>query len=132
MPGLPQFKLWPDAVAKLGSEAGDLARLRPQIEKRALPLRDGFHAGPLPLERIYVLRVGGSRDVEIQPAGMDKLPQLLRNTYRAHFLPGLGLAAAHFGVVSRLAQAAKMTIVSRAADEAPDSVADRIAADLGL
>ena len=131
MPGLPQFKLWPDAVERLGSAADDLARLRPQIEKRAFPLREGFHAEPMPLERIYILRIGGRRELE-SLAGMDKLPQLLRNTYRAQFVPGLGLASSQFGAVSRLSQAAGMTLVSRTMDEGPDSVADRIAADLGV
>jgi hypothetical protein len=130
MPGLPQFKLWPDAVASLGSTADELARLRPQVEKRAYPLGEGFHAEPMPLQRIYVLRAGGKRELH-RLEGMDKLAQILRHTYRAQFVPGLGLAAPHFEAASRLADAARMTLFSRGADEGPDSVADRIAADIG-
>jgi hypothetical protein len=133
MPGLPQLKLWPDAVSRLGSNAEDLARLRPQIEKRAFPFREDFHAEPLPLEHIYLLRPRAATEVCLERMGaMDRVAPLLQNTYRAHFVPGLGLAAPFFGEVSRLANAVRMTCVSRSADGDPDLVADSIAADFSV
>jgi hypothetical protein len=132
MPGLPQLKLWPDALTRLGSNADELARLRPQVEKRAFPFREAFHAEPLPLVHIYFLRVRAATEVGIERiGGMDRLPRLLHNTYRAQFVPGLGLSAALFESASRLANAVEMTCVSRSAEGDPDLVAERIAEDFG-
>ena len=133
MPGLPRFKLWPDAVARLGSTADELARLRPQLEKRSFPFQEGFHPEPLPLEHIVVLQIEGRRKSEVRPiTGLEKVPQLLTNTYRRKFVSGLGLAASHFGAVSRLAAVAKMTVASRMMDEEHSRVTERIAAEIGL
>jgi hypothetical protein len=132
MPGLPQLKLWPDAISRLGSNADDLARLRPQVEKRAFPFRENFHSEPLPLDHIYFLRVRAARDVGVERiSGMDRLPRLMHNTYRSQFVPGLGLSAPFFESASRLANAVAMTCVSRGADGDPGLVADRIAQDFG-
>jgi len=133
MPGLPQFKLWPDAVARLGPSAGEPARLRAQIEKRSVPFWDGFHSEPLPLAHIFFLRPSGKRAAEIEPiCGIDRVAPLLRNTYRAQFVSGLGLAAGCFGAVTRLAAAVKVTRVSRPAEGEPDLLADLVAAEAGL
>ena len=132
MPGLPQLKLWPDAISRLGSNADDLARLRPQVEKRALPFRETFHAEPLPLDHIYLLRVRAAKDVAIERiSGMDRLPRLMQNAYRAQFVPGLGLSAELFEAASRVANAVRLTCISRSAEGDPDLVADRIAQDFG-
>lgn len=133
MPGLPQFKLWPDAVARLGPAAGEPARLRSQVEKRAVPFWDGFHSEPMALAHIFFLLPSGKRTTEInRVCGIDRVAPLLRNTYRAQFVPGLGLAAASFDAVSRLAKAVKVTRVSRPAAGEPDLLADQIAAEAGL
>ncbi len=133
MPGLPQFKLWPDAVARLGSTADEPARLRPQVEKRAVPFWDRFHPEPLPLDHIVFLRPSRKSEIEVDRlSGIDRVPPLLRNTYRAQFLPGLGIAASCFESVSRLAKSVKVTRVSRPLDGEQDSMADRVAAEIGL
>ena len=133
MPGLPQFKLWPDAVARLGPAAGEPARLRSQIEKRAVPFWDGFHSEPLPLEHIFFLRPSGKRTIEVDRlSGIGRVPPLLNHTYRAQFLPGLGIAASCFEAVTGLAKSVKVTRISRPVDGDQDVLADRVASEIGL
>jgi hypothetical protein len=131
-PGFPQFKLWPDALEQLGRDGMAMPRLRPQVEKRIMPFPDEFHPQPLPLTRIYLLGSQARPEVELAHlTGMEKVPRLLENTYRAQFIPGLGLTATHFHAISKLADTIPLSCVSRAEKGGPDEVADRIVADCG-
>jgi hypothetical protein len=58
IPGFPQIKLWPDAVASFGHAADSLPLLNSQTIKRVHRLQDGFCQQPVPLARIYVLAGG--------------------------------------------------------------------------
>lgn len=80
--GFPQLKLWPQALEALGDDVEGLARLRPELEKRARPVGDLFQAQPLPLARLYVLADGPR--LAIEPiASADSTIEFLRNTYAA-------------------------------------------------
>lgn len=65
IPGFPQIKLWPDAVASFGHAADSLPLLNSQTIKRVHRLQDGFCQQPVPLKRIYVL--AGGTHPEILP-----------------------------------------------------------------
>jgi hypothetical protein len=87
-PGFPQLKLWPEAAAVLGADAGGLRRLHPDFEKVAQRLTQGFAQAPLPLGRLYVLAEGDT--IAIEP--LDKpaaLVELVRHSYAARALPRL-------------------------------------------
>lgn len=133
-PGLPQFKLWPNSARELGKEVEALPRLRPQLEKRTLAFRESFCSEPVPLASLYVL-TGDSRIPEpsltLQPV-LKRVTFLLENTYRAQYLPGLGIQKAHFQSLSRLAAQVPLTTITR-----PDrdgfsaaTLVDLLAADL--
>ena len=129
-PGFPQFKLWPDAVEKLGEDGSNLPKLRPRLEKRAVSFRNAYHAQPLPLARIYVLNFRASKNVEFASlSAPEKLAAIVENTYRAHFVPGLGLAASHFQAASRVAGGVPMARIWRSKEGGPEAVADRLEAD---
>ncbi len=132
-PGLPQFKLWPNSVSELGEAAENLPRLRPQMEKRALAFPDSFCREPLPLARLYALEADNQwPDIRLQPQPvLDRMRLLLDHTYRAQYLPGLGIQKAHFQSLSRVAAAVPVVRVSR-----PDDgkfrlaeLADKLASD---
>ena len=132
-PGLPQFKLWPNSVSELGEEAGSLPRLRPQMEKRTLAFPDSFCRESLPLARLYALEADNqSPDIHLHPQPvLDRVRLLLDHTYRAQYLPGLGIQKAHFQSLSRVAAAVPVVRVTR-----PDDgkfrlaeLADKLAAD---
>ncbi len=132
-PGLPQFKLWPNSVAELGADAETLPRLRPQLEKRTLAFPDSFCREPLPLARLYALEADNQQPgihLHVQPV-MDRVRLLLDHTYRAQYVPGLGIQKVHFQSLSRVAAAVPVVRVTR-----PDDgqfrlaeLADQLAAD---
>ena len=64
LPGFPQCKLWPASASALGENITDLARLHPELEKRALRPEIGVQETALPLSQIYVLSESNEIEVE--------------------------------------------------------------------
>lgn len=132
-PGLPQFKLWPNSVSELGEETEALPRLRPQMEKRTLAFPDSFCREPLPLARLYALESDNQQsDIHLQPQPvLDRVRLLLDHTYRAQYLPGLGIQKAHFKSLGRVAAAVPVVRVRRPDDGKfrLQELADLLAAD---
>jgi hypothetical protein len=54
-PSYPQLKLWADAIKTLERNPESLRKVRPQLEKYALPLQDGFARKPMPFRLVYVI-----------------------------------------------------------------------------
>lgn len=132
-PGLPQFKLWPHSVTELGELTDALPRLRPTMEKRTLEFTDSFCREPMPLHRVYALEADNqSPGIRLEPQPvLDRVRLLLEHTYRAQYLPGLGLQKEHFKSLSRVA-AAVPVIRSRRPDDGKfhlRELADLLAAD---
>ncbi len=113
--GAPHFKLWSDSVAALGHQPDSLPRFRPQLDKRRLAFGDAFQGKAMPLARIYMLeRRHDVRGAELTELSLtDKLRYLLTHTYRARFLPGLGMQQAHFQKLGRLAGAVPIKRLAR-------------------
>jgi len=94
LPGFPQLKLWPEAVAALGDEPETLSRLHPQSEKRARSVACGFPQAPLPFRCIYVLDEGTHPEIEsLQP--QDAFVELMRHSV-LRLLGTRGATASHF------------------------------------
>lgn len=131
LPGYPQAKLWGDAAEKLAHQTDELRRVRPQLEKFALPTVDQFAAKPIPLYAVYVLIPHNQPDLRLEPVvNTDKFNVFVHHTYRRHFLEGLGLRPAHFQLAAAAAQKAVARQVHR--PQHPfllDELADLIEAD---
>lgn len=132
-PGIPQLKLWPKSVAELGGQAEALPRLRPKVEKRALAFADSFCREPLALARIYLLESGHHDEgIRLAPqAVLDRVRLLVEHTYRAQYLPGLGLQKGHFQSLGRLAATVPVIRATRPEDGKfrLTELADALAAD---
>lgn len=115
-PGYPQFKLWPEVAEKLGEDAGRMPNLWPNHPKRSLSFQSEFHSTPLPVARLYVLETVAADEVQLsQLTPFESIRALAEHTYRAQFVPGLGLQGSHFQAIARLADAVPLTRVSRPA-----------------
>lgn len=102
LPGFPQLKLWPDALASLGETPEALPRIHARAVKRARRLA-GVAAGPRPLRRLYVL--GDGDDLRIEPLhGHPAVFELVQHAYIAPALARLG-SATHLAQCVRLAAA---------------------------
>lgn len=86
LPGVPQLKLWPDAVTALGGDPDLLPRVDPRYEKRVRATSaDAPARSELPLTRLYIL---GRGDVPgIEPlAPPEAFLQLVAHAYGAPWL----------------------------------------------
>lgn len=113
-PAYPELKLWSDALDKLGLDAESLRPTLSSVDKSRLPVVGEGGSDPLPIADVYLLEISSGDELEIQPiAGMRKLDALTRNTYRGHFLDGLGGQREHFRICVALARSARLARVIR-------------------
>lgn len=99
-PGIPHLKLWKDVIDQLGLNY-NYSKARPQLEKFILPLDNKFHDGMLTPKNIVVLSSKNNKDFTYESLfGIEKFNLLKENTYRYHFLEGLGLTKKHFETLS--------------------------------
>jgi hypothetical protein len=104
-PGVPEIRLCPDAVARLGRPAGMARADSPGEEKVLLDARGQFCRGPVPLRGIYVLERGEGPRTEVAalgPAGA--AAALWRHVFRRPFVAGLDAAAPLFATILHLAR----------------------------
>lgn len=116
-PACPALRLWPNALRRLGLDPGPLRRVRPELEKRVLPLGDAFAPDPLPVERLFVLRRSrAATRVERKPVeGHQAVGAIGIHTYGSQFLEGLGAERAYFDNVSDLLAASPIEAIDRPA-----------------
>jgi hypothetical protein len=114
LPGYPQLKLWADAAMKLGEEPELLPRIYPNEEKRGLLFQEAFCRKPMPLHHLYVIATNNSREFELTTLkGMEKLTEIINNTYRFQFLEGLSRRVPHFKQCIEVAKHAAVSRVTR-------------------
>jgi hypothetical protein len=113
-PAFPQIKLWADTLNKLGQNTETLQKVRPELEKYALPLHEAFKQTALRVYAVYHLTQHNKLVFEFERLEQAKKFQVLSlNTYRQHFLSGLGTRATHFRHVSAVANHARVGRVTR-------------------
>jgi hypothetical protein len=103
-PGIPRIKLWSDALAAFGREAGDLERVFDREDKFSLPFpHDPLHSA-LPLSRIFILvRAGDGEAPCIRPlSGAQAFNAVFGNVYRQEYAAPLGQAKTLFANVVSL------------------------------
>lgn len=113
-PGLAHLKLWADAVEQLALTAAATRRVRPELQKYALPLSNTFHLKPVRLHKVYILAPGNLGEWQIEPfVQLKKVEALVANTYRQRFLVGLGMRQPHFQQLTRIASQVRVCRVKR-------------------
>ena len=112
LPGFPQFKLWPDAVASLGVNPEDLPKIHPLMTKRAYHIGFDFTVAPLPLRSIYVLDLDDAMEINpIEPR--DAFMELVRHTYLVRYLEDTGASPLHFRQCSVIANTVPIFYLKR-------------------
>ena len=82
--GIPQFKLWPEAVSSLGDNPEMFPQIFSGCEKRARRVTDRFSQTSLPLKGIYALSEGPTPEIKFL-SPQEGIVQLIRNSYMARF-----------------------------------------------
>ena len=131
LPGIPRIKLWQDAASQLAIDTGPLRRIRPVLEKFDCPVAD-IGADPVPLRAVYLLQPESRDDIALDPVpGLQRFLPLRDNTYRRHFLTGLGLERQHLQQITALAGRVHVARLRRpTAGFVVEAVVDRLLADL--
>ncbi|RYY47859.1 MAG: hypothetical protein EOP59_00275 [Sphingomonadales bacterium] len=103
-PGLPRLKLWAEAMAAFAPGLPEPERVRDRIDKFEIPIEGAAHVGPLPLRSLYVLsRAEPDAPAEIERLrGSAAIAAVLSQTYRAIYLPLMGLQVWQFAKAAEL------------------------------
>jgi len=129
-PGSAVMSLWRESADSLGLEVQACPRVRPGLERFALPLAPRW-GEPVPVEVVYLLRSWNLPEVrlsEVRPG--DRIAALLDHTAQAMTVKRMGLHGQHFALVAALAAGARMVEVRRTDDVTRGELADRVLEDL--
>lgn len=131
LPGLAHLKIWADAAAQLELTGAVTRRVRPELEKYALPLHSPFDSTPVCVHAVYVLKTSNLDEWQIEPlTPRQKMEALVTNTYRQRFLAGLGMRQQHFQQLIRITGAIRVCRVTRpAAGFCVQALIERLSAD---
>ena len=114
LPGFPQIKLWCDAAKKLNISTAGLRKIRPCVEKFAVPLGAQFYEEALPLRVVYHLHSHNRDDFCFSGiVGMQKLTPLQRNSYRVNYIKGFAKTKMHLGHCGRIANQIALVNIKR-------------------
>lgn len=96
-PGLPQLKLWHDALRKLHLQTNPKSRVRPRLEKYFCFDRENFQVKPARLKQLYILETHNKENFQlIELQGIEKFNAIKNNIYRRAFAKGLNKIKSHF------------------------------------
>jgi hypothetical protein len=134
VPAYPQAKLHVDALHRMGLDEAHFRRVRPSLEKRAVPIQGNFDRTRVPVTRVYVLSPGWLKlDPIIQSITGSARFRVLRDyTYRVEFLHGLDLSRQHFHLAAQLAACLPVKRIVRRTDTGVvEELADAVEQDFG-
>ncbi|MFA6303880.1 MAG: hypothetical protein WC627_12220 [Legionella sp.] len=110
VPSFPQIKLWADAAKQLSIETDSLRKIRPDMNKFAVPLATDFCSKPLPLKLVYILNTNDEDVITHKNlTGFEKYIPLRTQTYRQYYVQGLAMELNHKIQCSSLAE--RITVV---------------------
>lgn len=113
LPGYPQVKLWPDAIAgSTGADFKKLDRVYGGTEKRVMALEGAFPRHPLPLRGIYVL-VGGDHLAIERLAPRAAFMHLLRHSYAVNLLQRTRTAGRHLNQCTDIIEKVPVCLLKR-------------------
>jgi hypothetical protein len=114
IPGFPRVKLWQDSADRLAVGTGELAAVRPGLQKYQLPTYQQMAEKPLPVRWVYLLDSHNQDDFRLEPVqGMARFPLLQANTYRRRLLADSRSQQTHLQQCAALAGSVRMTHVKR-------------------
>ena len=114
IPSFPQIKLWADAAAKLTIDTTSLRKIRPNIEKFAVPLGASFCSSALPIKVVYLLNTHNQETLHTeQLTGINKFKPLLFQAYRPSYVQALPSEMEHKKQCGQLANRIAMVRITR-------------------
>ena len=115
IPGFPRLKLWADTLIKFDDDRKGLNRVRKdeEFEKYFYPAQN-FAAEPIAVGSVFILNSHNKDEFEISSlTGAEKIDPLLKNTFRANFLKGIGSKQEHFKQCAAVAAQSRVQRITR-------------------
>jgi len=113
-PGYPQIKLWADSANELDQSTDKLRRIRPELDKFAVPLTQEIDRSPIPLHAIYALTPYNGNYPTLEPlTDARKFNIFLDHTWQKLALKRMGRHADHFRQSVAVANQVKVRHVNR-------------------
>jgi hypothetical protein len=117
VPGHRQSKLWSDALALTGAEAGQ--RVRETMDKYYAAPLGGVWTAPLPLVGLNILDFRARQRPSFNALkGAERFARVSSSFYRPHFGAVLLEYRALFGIVERISRQVKLSLFERPKDKA--------------
>lgn len=130
-PSYPHFKLWADSAELLHKATENLERVRPELEKFAVPAAVALDDRPLPLHTVYVLTPTNEPGLRLEPLqDARKFNVFLDHTWQKMALKRMNRHAEHFRQSVAIANQIRLRRVYRPEKPfQPYALADLIEAD---
>jgi hypothetical protein len=114
LPGAPQIDIWHDVASQLMIDTKPLRKIRPCIEKFALPLADNYCSNALSLHTIFIISPYNQNDFRLTTlSGGEKIKYLHRLIYNKPFVSGLKKDLVYFNYCAMLAERVEIIMVNR-------------------
>ena len=86
-PGIPEIRLWEDALGDVAFEHTVAGRVKPDVNKLAVLARSTFRSEPAPLRKIFILRRTNDPELSFVPLkGAAKFHALLEHVFCIRFM----------------------------------------------
>ncbi len=127
-PGIPQIKLWENVLSYYKMPFTSLNKVRQGIRKYYYDVSGGFFKKSVPVSHVFILRVHNKGEYVLKKLqGVEKFTALKNNTYRFHFLKGLGKERIHFEHCTKTASKVSVTEIYRPMNPMnPDKLVNKI------
>lgn len=113
-PGYPQIKLWEDSANELNQSTDNLRRIRPELDKFAVPLTQEIDQTSVPLHAIYALTpYNGNYPTVEHLTDARKFNVFLDHTWQKLALKRMGRHADHFRQSAAVANQVKVRRIYR-------------------
>jgi hypothetical protein len=115
IPGFPRLKLWADTLKHFTEDRHKLNRVRkdPEYEKYFYPALN-FASEAIVVGSVFILNTHNREEFEITSLnGAEKIDPLLKNTFRANFLKGIGSKQEHFKQCAAVAAQSRIYDITR-------------------
>ena len=135
-PGIPRLKLWADTLEHSGliqpGDSSPLQRVRPELDKYALPLDDAFCREATALHKIYVLKISNHPQPLLENlTGLQKLDPLRQQQMGDEYLASIDRNRQWMTWLSNVARKTEVATLTRPNNRSSaEELADLIEEDL--
>jgi hypothetical protein len=112
--GVPQVRLWSDAIRRRGQDPERLTQVRAGVAKYVVPMPAPDLLAVYPIRAVFVLEFSAGDTVDVVPIEhSEAFAELRRHTRTPRVMEGLGMSATHFAGAARLADRVPLVRIRR-------------------